>query len=94
MKQYNVIHKRSSVKDRVPSANNLKYGEIAVNYCASSETLTIKNSSNQIIKFLPESTVNKMIEDKVEEMSLIMSRALNDLNDRVLDLERKVDLLS
>lgn len=43
------IHKRSSVADQMPSS--LEYGEIAVNYSANKEFLSIKNSSNNMVIF-------------------------------------------
>ena len=38
---------------RLPSSGDLLYGEIAVNYRAGYETLSIKNSSNNIVGFTP-----------------------------------------
>jgi len=45
-----IIHKKSSVVARVPSAGDLEYGEIAINYADG--RLYYKNSSNQIKSFL------------------------------------------
>ena len=51
-----ILLKRSSVVDasgnpKLPDANSMDYGEIAVNYAAGAETLSIKNSSNEIVTF-------------------------------------------
>lgn len=43
------IHKRSSVADQMPAS--LEYGEIAVNYSANKEFLSIRNSSNNMVIF-------------------------------------------
>lgn len=53
-----VIHKNSNVVNegspKLPLAENIEYGEIAVNYAAGSETVSLKNSNNDIITFLPD----------------------------------------
>ena len=51
-----VLHKRSSVitadgKPKVPSSSQLDYGEMAINYADGYETISIKNSSNEIVEF-------------------------------------------
>lgn len=43
------IHKRSSVANQMPAS--LEYGEIAVNYSANNEFLSVKNSNNNIVIF-------------------------------------------
>ena len=47
-----VILKKSNVllsgEPKLPAANAMEYGELAVNYAASGETLSIKNSDNQM----------------------------------------------
>lgn len=54
-RDYTVVHKKSSVVNngvpKLPSASTLEYGEIAINYGASGETLSIKNSNDQIVTF-------------------------------------------
>lgn len=49
-----IVHKRSSaVNDdgtpKIPTSEQLQYGEIAINYADGVETLSIKNSSNEIV---------------------------------------------
>jgi len=64
-KEYHVIHKRSSTSGNAPSAAQLEYGEIAVNFAAGNERLHIKNSNNSIIVFPSSGLVNTLIEEKV-----------------------------
>lgn len=64
-KEYHVIHKRSSTSGNAPSAAQLEYGEIAVNFAAGNERLHIKNSSNSIVVFPSSGLVNTLIEEKV-----------------------------
>ena len=64
-----VILKKSNVllngQPKLPEANAMEYGELAVNYAASGETLSIKNSDNQIVTFPARPTVSKMINDAI-----------------------------
>ena len=51
-----ILLKRSNVVDssgnpKLPDASSMDYGELAINYAAGCETLSIKNSSNKIVKF-------------------------------------------
>ena len=64
-----VILKKSNVllngQPKLSEANAMEYGELAVNYAASGETLSIKNSDNQIVTFPARPTVAKMINDAI-----------------------------
>jgi hypothetical protein len=51
----NVI--QSSGKPKVPDSDKLGYGEIAINYAEGVETISLKNSNNQITKFTPNTNV-------------------------------------
>lgn len=61
-KVYKVIHKKSNVlidgNPKLPAAASLEYGEIAINYAVSGETLSIKNVSDDIVTF---SSDNKLL---------------------------------
>lgn len=51
-----LIHVRSNqtLEDgspKLPSADRIEYGEIAVNYNAGKETISLKNSNNEIVAF-------------------------------------------
>ena len=78
-----VCHKRSSVitegVPKQPTTDQIDYGEIAINYAASGETLYIKNSENAIAKFKDDKYYQKQLSDIV---------ALNDnKQDIITDLE-------
>lgn len=45
-----VYLKKSSVKDKAPSAADLNYGEVAINYNSESTALYLKDSDNKVIK--------------------------------------------
>ena len=51
-----ILLKRSNVVDssgnpKLPEASSMDYGELAINYAAGKETLSIKNSNNEIVTF-------------------------------------------
>lgn len=55
-----LIHLHSS-SVKVPTAAQLEYGEIAIQYDATAPVLYIKNSSNQIVKFIDEAAVKALL---------------------------------
>jgi len=50
-----IIHKHSSVVDKLPRTDELDYGEIAINYASGKEFISLKNADNQIVKITPSS---------------------------------------
>ena len=50
-----IIHKHSSVVDKLPRTDELDYGEIAVNYASGKEFISLKNADNKIVKIAPSS---------------------------------------
>ena len=98
--KYTVVHKKSRVlvegSPKLPSASTIEYGEIAINYADGHETLSIKNSSDKIATFSSDSTVNASlseirddiadIQSAMTEDELVIATSLNDLNDRIDNL--------
>ena len=64
--------------------SEIEYGEIAINYKASNETIAVKNSNDEIATFSSD-TVR-------ERENEVISSAINDLNDRAEDVERIADM--
>lgn len=95
-KNYNIIHKRSSINGNLPSPSNLEYGEIAVNYNANNEKLTIKNSNN-VIAFFPSMTIIQAAIDEEktarESGDEVLTSAYTELEIRVRNLESKIQAL-
>ncbi len=60
--------------------SEIEYGEIAINYKSDNETIAIKNSNDEIATFSSD-TVR-------ERENEVISSAINDLNDRVEDVEK------
>lgn len=77
-----ILHKKSAalaqngIDPKLPKASQLEYGELAINFADGHETLSIKNSSNEIVTF----TNDQYWKDK----ELVIASALNDLNSRIL----------
>lgn len=70
-KEYKVVHKKSNVVNsgvpKLPSASTLEYGEIAVNYGTGGETLSIRNSSDQIATFPSRTIIEGMLSSESEK---------------------------
>ena len=83
-----IIHKHSSVitesgKAKLPSAEQLEYGEIAVNYADGVETISLKNSENEIVEFKPA----HYFEGIIREDEAVTAAALTDLDRRLNVIE-------
>lgn len=82
-----LIHKRSSVitdnKPKLPQADGLEFGEIAINYADGYETISFKNTENEIV----EVRTKEYFENIINENEEVISNALNDLNARIEDTE-------
>ena len=76
-----IIHKHSSVitengKAKLPSAEQLEYGEVAVNYADGVETISFKNSNTLIIIVIPAlSSAPKSVEPSVVMIVSLFSAA-------------------
>ena len=69
---------------KLPLHSEIEYGEITINYKASNETIAVKNSNDKIATFSSDT-----VREKENE---VISSAINDLNDRVEDVERIADM--
>lgn len=92
-----VIHAHSSVSTngvpKLPNVNRIEYGEIAINYAASAETISFKNTSNELVQVKTDEyyqvkfdNINQTIEDN----ELVTANALNGLNTRLDDVSNNV----
>ena len=66
-----ILHKRSTVvtdgSPKLPSAEQIDYGEIAINYADGYETISIKNSSNDITVFKDKKYIDETIEESKKD---------------------------
>jgi hypothetical protein len=86
MGQDKILHKRSAVvidnSPKLPTENQLDYGELAINFADGYETLTIRNSADKITEFKSK----EYFENIIIENELVTAAALNDLNVRKSDI--------
>ena len=52
---------------KLPTPDQIQYGELAINYGDGIETIAIRNENDEIVKFIPEKKVMEYIDKKVEE---------------------------
>ena len=99
-----VQHIKSSVvvegKPKLPQSGILVEGELAVNYASGYETISLENSSGNIVTFSSDEyyTEQKLgsgftgansaitVTDVIKENELIISSSINDLNERKADV--------
>ena len=79
-----IIHKNSSAlvddNPKLPTSGQLEYGEIAVNYAKDKETISLKNSNNEIVTFSSDKKLDNYVTvSDFEEAMQVASAALNDL---------------
>ena len=101
-KKLHLVHVKSHVLDKAPSAETLNYGEIAVNYNVDSPALYIRDDEDNIVKFISEPYFEKIvgtgitdtdeeifipISEVIKEDEEVVAAALNDLNERKADKE-------
>lgn len=82
-----IIHKHSSVitdgKAKLPTASQLEYGELAINYADGVETISMKNSANEIVEIKTTNYLEKIIVDN----ELVTAAALTNLDERIEEMD-------
>jgi hypothetical protein len=82
-----IIHKHSSVitdgKAKLPVASQLEYGELAINYAEGVETISLKNSANNIVEIKSTNYLEKIIIDN----ELVTAAALTNLDERIEEID-------
>ena len=82
MAKKHLQHIKSSQKGKIPTPQDLMYGEIAVNYAEDSEQLFIKNSEDEIVPFVSAK--------EIEKNELAVAGALAQLDEGINDLRQVV----
>ena len=84
-KNWKLIHIKSKqrgedgVSPKLPTSEQLEYGEIAINYGDGIETIAIRNDSDEIVTFIPEHKVKEYIDKRIKEL-VVNSRDETPLN--------------
>ena len=60
-------HGEDKNSPKLPTSDQLQYGELAINYGDGIETIAIRNENDEIVKFIPEKKIMEYIDRKVEE---------------------------
>lgn len=72
-----IIHKHSSVVDKLPRTDELYYGEIAINYASGKEFISLKNADNQIVKITPN-----IFERKANQKGITLVEDVNSIAEK------------
>lgn len=73
-KNWKLIHIKSkqrgedNLSPKLPTCEQLEYGEIAINYGKDIETIAIRNENDEIIKFIPEHKVKEYVDRRINEL--------------------------
>ncbi len=75
-----VLHKRSNVVTdgvvKLPTADQIEYGEIAINYAKDNECLSLKNSNNEIVTFSTDAQLKNELGNYVAKSGDTMTGSL------------------
>lgn len=52
---------------KLPTSDQLQYGELAINYGDGIETIAIRNENDEIVKFISEKKIHEYVEKRVQE---------------------------
>ena len=88
-----LIHLKSSVSGKIPTAEQLNYGEIAINYAKDSEAIFFKNSENNVVEVKTNSAVVEELNTKQDKTDNALATtaktvtgAINEINTKVSNL--------
>lgn len=85
-----IIHKHSSVitenKPKLPTSDQLEYGELAVNYAKGGETITLKNKEDEIVEFKSK----EYYENILNENNYAITSAITYLDNKIQDALNEV----
>lgn len=84
-KNWKLIHIKSKqrgedgLSPKLPTCEQLEYGEIAVNYGDGIETIAIRNENDEIIKFIPEHKVKEYVDKKIADLMKQMEMQVSEI---------------
>lgn len=91
-KKFRYQHIMSAVEGKLPTAEQLKDAEIAVNVFAGAEKLAVKNSNDEIVTFATEAQVNNAIANAVEGLA-VKAAVDEEIDAAVAPLQEGIDAL-
>ena len=60
-------HGETQTSPKLPTPDQLEYGEIAINYGDGIETIAIRNENDEIVKFVPEKRMMEYVDRRIRE---------------------------
>lgn len=93
-KNWKLIHIKSKqrgedeLSPKLPTCEQLEYGEIAINYGKDIETIAIRNENDEIIKFIPEHKIKEYVDQRIAEVMTLMEKQSNEIE---LDDDNSID---
>ena len=84
-KNWKLIHIKSKqrgedgISPKLPTCEQLEYGEIAVNYGDDIETIAIRNEKDEIVKFIPEHKVKEYVDKRIADLMKQMEMQVNEI---------------
>lgn len=84
-KNWKLIHIKSKqrgedgLSPKLPTCEQLEYGEIAVNYGDGIETIAIRNENDEIVKFIPEHKVKEYVDKKIADLMKQMEMQVSEI---------------
>ena len=91
-KNWKLIHIKSkqrgkdNLSPKLPTCEQLEYGEIAINYGDGIETIAIRNENDEIIKFIPEHKIKEYVDRRINELlAEVKNKSPFDVDDTSID---------
>ena len=91
-KNWKLIHIKSkqrgedNLSPKLPTCEQLEYGEIAINYGKDIETIAIRNENDEIIKFIPEHKIKEYVDRRINELlAELKDKSPFDVDDTSID---------
>lgn len=86
-KNWKLIHIKSKqrgedgLSPKLPTCEQLEYGELAINYGEDIETIAIRNEKDEIVKFISEKKVQELVDRKINELMKELNRIITEPDD-------------
>ena len=86
-KNWKLIHIKSKqrggddLSPKLPTCEQLEYGELAINYGKDIETLAIRNEKDEIVKFISEKKVNEIVDRKINGLMKELNKIVMEPDD-------------
>lgn len=86
-----LIHLKSSVSGKIPTAEQLNYGEIAINYAKDSEAIFFKNSENNVVEVKTNSAVVEELNTKQDKTDNALATTAKTVTGAINEINTKVN---